>query len=115
MQNILGTREAFILHRMYTWTGWRRREDENEARISWFEKLGRKEEPRKRCNEILANAFVFAMWLHRDVRMEVIGIPRMSRCNNSILYVNVPAFVCNSEIQVIRSAMLCRILFAVTM
>jgi len=51
-----------------------------------------KKKPGKRCNEILANAFVFATRLHRDVRMEVIGIPRV--LGVTMAYVNMPASVC---------------------
>lgn len=63
----------------------------------------------RRCNEILANAFVFATWLHSDVTMEVIGILQMSQCNNSVCaYTLLHICVYNSEIQVVR----CCVLFA---
>lgn len=102
-QNILRPQKAFIRHWMCTDAKKRKKERGNEngkARRSWCEKLGRKEESRReRRNEILANAFVFAMWLHRDVTMEVIGIPRMSQCNNSICahaaaYIHTHCYTC---------------------
>lgn len=55
-----------------------RREDRGSRNWEGKKRIGR------RRNEILANAFVFATWLHSDVTMEVIGIPRMSQCKNSV-------------------------------
>lgn len=46
--------------------------------------IGKERRDRGTCNEILANAFVFATWLHCDVAMGVIGIPGMSQCNNGV-------------------------------
>lgn len=100
----------------------RKKEREEKMRTERREDRGRNWEGKRRVggrrNEILANAFVFAMWLHRDVTMEVIGIPWMSQCNNSICvhavaYTYVVTRVSNSGIQVTRSAMLCRVFFAV--
>lgn len=85
-QNILRLQKAFIRH--WVCTNARKREREKTGTERREDRGSRNWEGKKRdegrLNEILANAFVFATWLHRDVTMEVIGIPRMSWCNNSV-------------------------------
>lgn len=45
----------------------------NKVQKIVIREIGKERRDRGTCNEILANAFVFATWLHCDVAMGVIG------------------------------------------
>lgn len=106
-QNILGPQKAFIRHWMSRRE--RKREQEQKDEKIVVQEIGKERRDGGRRNEILANAFVFTTWLHRDVTMEVIGIARVSQYNNSVCACNRAYTCCGCGI---RSAMLCRVLFA---